>query len=43
MLHSKNKNIRDFYRGINEFKRGYQTINSLVNDGNRDLFVDWMR
>jgi hypothetical protein len=22
---SKNKNIRDLYRGINEFKRGYQT------------------
>jgi hypothetical protein len=21
---SKNKNIRDLYRGINEFKRGYQ-------------------
>jgi hypothetical protein len=23
---SKNKNIRDLYRGINEFKRGYQSI-----------------
>jgi hypothetical protein len=22
-IHSKNKNIRDLYRGINEFKRGY--------------------
>jgi hypothetical protein len=22
---SKNKNIRDLYRGINEFKEGYQT------------------
>jgi hypothetical protein len=22
--HSKNKNIRDLYRGINEFKKGYQ-------------------
>jgi hypothetical protein len=27
---SKNKNIRDLYRGINEFKRGYQHRNSLV-------------
>jgi chemotaxis methyl-accepting protein methylase len=24
---SKNKNIRDLYRGINEFKRGYQQRN----------------
>jgi hypothetical protein len=24
---SKNKNIRDLYRGINGFKRGYQTRN----------------
>jgi hypothetical protein len=23
-MNSKNKNIRDLYRGINEFKRGYQ-------------------
>jgi hypothetical protein len=22
--HSKNKNIQDLYRGINEFKKGYQ-------------------
>jgi hypothetical protein len=22
-MNSKNKNIRDLYRGINEFKRGY--------------------
>jgi chemotaxis methyl-accepting protein methylase len=27
---SKNKNIRDLYRGINEFKKGYQLRNSLV-------------
>jgi hypothetical protein len=25
-VNSKNKNIRDLYRGINEFKRGYQTV-----------------
>jgi hypothetical protein len=24
---SKNKNIRDLYRGINEFKKGYQPTN----------------
>jgi hypothetical protein len=23
-INSRNKNIRDLYRGINEFKRGYQ-------------------
>jgi hypothetical protein len=23
---NKNKNIRDLYRGVNEFKKGYQTI-----------------
>jgi uncharacterized protein YaaR (DUF327 family) len=34
---SKNKNIRDLYRGINEFKRGYQPRNNLVKDENGDL------
>jgi hypothetical protein len=29
---SKNKNIRDLYRRINEFKKGYQTITNLVKD-----------
>jgi hypothetical protein len=29
---SKNKNIRELRRGINEFKRGYQPRNSLVKD-----------
>jgi hypothetical protein len=27
---SKNKNIRDLYRGINEFKNGYQPRSNLV-------------
>jgi hypothetical protein len=27
---SKNKNIRDRYRGINEFKKGYQPRTNLV-------------
>jgi hypothetical protein len=33
-MNSKNKNIRDLYRGINEFKRGYQPRNNLVKDEN---------
>jgi hypothetical protein len=27
---SKNKNIRDLYRGINEFKKGYQPRSNFV-------------
>jgi hypothetical protein len=37
---SKNKNIRDLYRGINGFKRGYQPRNSLVKDENGNLLAD---
>jgi hypothetical protein len=37
---SKNKNIRDLYRGINEFKRGYQPTSNFVKDENGDLLVD---
>jgi hypothetical protein len=37
---SKSKNIRDLYRGINEFKRGYHSRNNLVKDENRDLLAD---
>jgi hypothetical protein len=37
---SKNKNIRNLYRGINEFKRGYQPRNNLVKDENGDLLAD---
>jgi hypothetical protein len=29
---SKNKNIRDLYRGINEFKKGYQPRTNFVKD-----------
>jgi hypothetical protein len=36
----KNKNIRDLYGGINEFKRGYQPRNNLVKDENGDLLAD---
>jgi hypothetical protein len=40
VVNSKNKNIRDLYRGINEFKRGYQPRNNLVKEGNCDLLDD---
>jgi hypothetical protein len=40
LTNSKNKNIRDLYRGINEFKRDYQPRNNLVKDENGDLLVD---
>jgi hypothetical protein len=31
-MNSKNKSVRDLYRGINEFKRGYQPGSNLVKD-----------
>jgi hypothetical protein len=37
---SKNKNIRDLYRGINEFKKGYQPRTNLVKDETGDLLAD---
>jgi hypothetical protein len=37
---SKNKNIRDLYRGVNEFKNGYQPRNNLVKDEKGDLLAD---
>jgi uncharacterized FlaG/YvyC family protein len=37
--HSKNKNIRNLYRGINEFK-GYQPRTNLVKDERGDLVAD---
>jgi hypothetical protein len=36
----KNKNIRDLQGGMNEFKRGYQTISNLVKDENGELLAD---
>jgi hypothetical protein len=33
-------NIRDLYRGIIEFKMGYQPRNDLVKDENGDLLAD---
>jgi hypothetical protein len=37
---SKNKNIRDLYRGIIGFNRGYQPRNNLVKDENGNLLAD---
>jgi hypothetical protein len=37
---SKNKNIRDLYRGINKFKRGYKPRYNLVKDENGGLLED---
>jgi hypothetical protein len=38
---SKNKNITDLYRGINEIKRRYQPRNGLVRDEDGDLLGDY--
>jgi hypothetical protein len=37
---SKNKNIRDLCRGINDFKRGYQPRTNVVKDEKGDLVAD---
>jgi hypothetical protein len=37
---SKNKKIRDLYRGINKLKKGYQPRSKLVKDENGDLLAD---
>jgi hypothetical protein len=37
---SMNMNIRDLYRGINKFKRGYRPRNNLVKDENGDQLAD---
>ncbi|PNF33796.1 hypothetical protein B7P43_G10228 [Cryptotermes secundus] len=39
-MNSKNKNIRDLYKGINDFKRDYQQSSNLVKDENGDLLAD---
>jgi hypothetical protein len=36
-ISSKNKNIRDLYGGITEFKKGYQPKTNLVKDERGDL------
>jgi len=37
---SKNKNIRDLYRGINDFKKVYQPRTNIVKDDKGDLVAD---
>jgi UDP:flavonoid glycosyltransferase YjiC (YdhE family) len=37
---SKIKNVRDLYRGINDFKKGYQPRINIVKDQQGDLVVD---
>jgi hypothetical protein len=36
----KNKNIRDLYRGVNEFKKGYQPRVNIIKDENGNLIAD---
>jgi hypothetical protein len=37
---SRNKNIRDMYRGINDFKQGYQPRTNIIKDEKGDLVAD---
>jgi hypothetical protein len=37
---NKNKNVRDLYRGINEFKKGYQPRINIMKDENGNLLTD---
>jgi hypothetical protein len=39
-MKSKNKNIGDLYRGINEFNRGDKPRSNLLKDENGDLLAD---
>jgi hypothetical protein len=39
-INNKNKNTRDFYRGINEFKKGYQPRINIRKDENGNLLAD---
>jgi hypothetical protein len=37
---NKNKNIRDLYRGINVFKKGYKPRINIIKDENCNLIAD---
>jgi hypothetical protein len=39
-INNKNKNIRDLYRNINEFKKGYQSRINIIKDENGNLLAD---
>jgi hypothetical protein len=36
---SKSNNVRDLYRGINDFQKGYQPGTSIVKNEKDDLFA----
>ena len=38
---SKIKNIRDLYRGIDDFKKGYQSRTNVVKDETGDLVLQY--
>jgi len=40
LKHNKNKNIRDLYRGINKFKKGYQPRINIIKGENGNLLAD---
>jgi hypothetical protein len=42
-INNKNKNIRDLYRGINEFRKGYQPRINIIRDENGNLLADPQR
>jgi hypothetical protein len=37
---SNNRNIRDLYKGIHTFKKGYRPSSNLVKDDNGNLLAD---
>jgi hypothetical protein len=37
---NENKYIRDLYRGINEFKKGYQPTINIIKDNNCNRLAD---
>jgi hypothetical protein len=37
---NKNKNIRDLYGGVNDFKKGYQPGINIIKDENGNLLAD---
>ena len=37
---SKNKNIRDLYKGMKDFKKGYQARVTLIKNENEELLAD---
>ena len=39
---SKNKNIRDMYKGINEFKKGYQPCDYVIKKHDCTIVADYV-